>query len=201
MTAQELIRHRTAGAFLRLGPVLTGFYAVAEWSPEAAAYVRRNGLDVAQILAHGGIFAIALCKFHGPAQDRKFSFDQHGEVSAVIEVLNADGCSTMDVLAWPVDAPWKFATAIGEADVLGAWQMISHGTQPLVVHQTPLAWLQSGCQGCVPLRRPGAGYWLRKAGGPYVAADADHGRELRDLLGAEAASHSILVRRSAGRVA
>jgi hypothetical protein len=43
------------------------------------------------------------------------------------------------------------------------------------------------------LLKPAAGEWLLKAGGPFIAEDAEHGRELRELLGANALRHRILI--------
>jgi hypothetical protein len=70
--------------------------------------------------------------------------------------------------------------------------MIQRGGRPLVIHRTPLAWLKAGGEGCC-LLKPGARHWLRRAGGPFVAQDVEHGREIRDLLGPEASRHRILV--------
>jgi hypothetical protein len=68
-----------------------------------------------------------------------------------VEALAADGHGVMDLVAWRLEAPDTFATAIREADMLGAWNMVRRGGRPLHVHRTPQRWLRGGCQGVVVL--------------------------------------------------
>ncbi len=167
---------------------------VAGPTPELFQYIRKHRLDLAMVQAHAGYLNIALAAFMADT----FLFDSDGEPAAVIEALLFDHDReefTADVVAWPVHDPWAFATAMGDRDgaaVLGPQNMVQRGGQPLVVHRTPLDWLQAECTGCV-LLKPAAGEWLLKAGGPFIAEDAEHGRELRELLGANALRHRILI--------
>lgn len=163
------------------------FYTVAGWTPEAADYVKAHALDLDQIAANAGMFAVCLaqvCAHETPAQ---FDFSPQGVPAGVIEVLAENGETIIDLCAWPLNAPERFATAVGEADMLGIGAIrnpatYAHG-RPLQVHRTPLGWLKANCQGCVILNREWGGHWLRKAHGPLLAEDLQHGRELRRLLG------------------
>ena len=172
---------------------------VGGWTPELKTYLARHRLSLAAVMAHAGFLSIALVKFLGSnSGEETFLFDADGEPAAVIEALLFDHCReqfTADLVAWPVNDPAAFVTAMGPndgADSLGPQWMVKRRGAPLVVHRTPLRWLQSGCEGCVPLK-PGARHWLDRAGGPLIAEDLEHGRELRDMLGANASRHRILV--------
>lgn len=173
------------------------FYQCAGWTPEASAYVKAHGLDLDAIAAHAGTFAVCLaqvCPHTAPAQ---FDFTPEGVPCAVIEVIGEDAVTVIDLVAWPIDAPERFATAVGEADVLGIGAIRNPATyaggRPLRVHRTPLEWLKAGCQGCAVLNRDWGGYWLRKTPGPLLAEDLAHGRELRRMLGRDFDSKRLLV--------
>ena len=72
-----------------------------------------------------------------------------------------------------------------------------------MIYRTPLEWLQAGGEGCVMLKpeSPAACQWLARAGGPFVAQDIEHGREIRAMLGPVAARHRILVPQAEARAA
>ena len=202
MSAGLTGRQRAAAATLRLGPMRRQFYDLGEWTPDARDYVCRHGLDLDTMRAHAGHFAIALCKFFGDNDgSRVFQFSPEGIPAAVVEALGSDGHSVIDLVAWPTEAPWQFATAIEEVDILGAWHMRQRGGAPLPVFDTPLAWLKAGCSGCVPISHDWSGFWLDMAGGPFVAQSIDSGRAVRDLLGPRAVRHRILVARQTARAA
>lgn len=181
---------------------------VAGASPELPRYIKRHRLDLATIIAHAGFLNIALVKFwSGNDGDSSFSFSPDGTPAAVIDaILFGPDCEPFaaDLVAWPLHDPDAFATVMGlndGADVLGPWNMVQRRGAPLRVHRHPLAWLQAGCTGCVVLK-PGGRHWLKRAGGPFIADDVEHGRELRELIGAEAAMrHRILVQNAGKAVA
>lgn len=181
---------------------------VAGPTPELISYLKRHDLDLKVVLAHAGLLNVALIRYwQGNDGDSSFSFTTDGVPSAVLEaiLLDYDGePATVDLVAWPLHDPDSFATVMGVndgADLLGTVAMVQRRGAPLRVHRNPLAWLRSGCAGCVPLK-PGARHWLRRAGGPFAVATLDEARDLRDMLGAEAAMRSrILVRDSSARAA
>jgi hypothetical protein len=172
------------------------------WTPELRRYLRENRLDLGNCIAHASWLNIALVKFWtGNDGDETFAFTPDGVPAAVIEAVLFDWQAEpfcADLVAWPLHDPTAFVTAMGlndGADVLGPHNMVKRCGEPLRIHRTPLQWLQAGGDGCC-LLKPGARRWLRKAGGPFVCEDIDHGREVRDLLGRDGAPmghHRILV--------
>lgn len=169
-------------------------YRRGEWTPDAEAYSKELRLDRRTVEAHAGIFAVCLLKFYGSNTGESiFDFDPSGIPSAVIEAFAFDGHTVIDLIAWPLHAPGHYASAVREADMLGITNMLKRGGVPLVVHRTPEQWLASGCEGCVVINHEWGGYWLNRAGGPFVARDIAHGREIRDALGRDAARHRIMV--------
>lgn len=196
MTA-ALVKNRERLAFMRRESLRVG-----GWSPEFRSYLKRHRIDLECCNAHCGYFNVALVKFWtGNDGDQNFTFDPDGQAAAIIEALLFDHDRepfTADLVAWPLNEPRNFVTAMGlndGADVLGPVNMVQRGGAPLVIHRTPLAWLQAGCDGCVILK-PGARHWLDRAGGPFITDSLEHGlevRELLDLLGPKARRHEILV--------
>lgn len=168
--------------------------------PEFSSSLRYYGLDLKSVQAHAGIYVITLARFWGPDNgDAMFDIDIEGAPTAVIEALLYDNERQQyvaDLVAWPLHDPAGFATALGSdhgAHVLGVEHMVQRGGLPLRVYCTPLAWLQAGCVGCVPLTEAGGRYWLDRSGGPFVVDCLEEGRWLRDYLGAAAARHQILL--------
>mgnify|MGYP001806485215 CR=1 FL=1 len=190
MIRAPLIKNQTRLLHARSEALRTGGY-----SPEMRSYLRTVGLDLSDCIAHAGFLSVALVTF----SDDSFAFDIDGKPAALIEALLFDWSREQfvaDIVAWPVSDPSAFTTAMGSndgADVLGPAHMVQRCGGPLMIHRTPLAWLQAHGEGCC-LLKPGARHWLRRVGGPFVVADVEHGREVRDLLGPDSMRHRILVR-------
>ena len=171
-------------------------YARADWvangvsePPERIAYVKKHTLTLDEIEAHAGLFGVCLCVFPGLSNSTglpSFYFCPDGVPSALVEVLDEDGVTVLDLLAWPLAEPADFATAVGNADIVGAANMRSTTRhpfhQPLLVHRTPLDWLKNTCRGCVIVNAEHAGHWLRKCNRQILAEDLEHGRELKEIL-------------------
>lgn len=157
-------------------------YAQGDWTPEASAYVKDHALNLQEITAHAGHFAVCLCQIAG----EHFDFFPDGVPTAVIEVLSDDAMTVIDLVAWPLQAPDRFATAVGEADMLGIPNMRSTARckfmGPLKVYKHPLNWLMAGCRGCVVLNPRYGGYWLRRCNRDILAEDLNHGRQLKAML-------------------
>jgi len=172
---------------------LSIFYEVADWSPEAASYLTAENISLEIALAHAGIFAVCRCNFNG----RRFEFDGDGVPAAVVEVLADDAATPIDLCAWPLDLPERFATALGEADLIGITNVTNPATfaggRPLRVWRTPLAWLKAGCQGCAVLNPAGGRHWLPMAPGKLLAESLEHGRALRSMLGKDFDPNRLLV--------
>ena len=184
---------RRARVVKRLAPYRQRLYSVAGPSPELAGFLNRHRLNQRNVEAYCGVLTVALVAIFGDNRaERVFQFDPDGIPAVVIEAFEVDAFSPMDIIAWPLFQPHLFATAIREVDLLGAANMVRRNGKPLYVYKTPLDWLKAGCTGCVPINRRWAGHWLDKAGGPFIAQDMEHGREVRELLGFASARHRVL---------
>jgi hypothetical protein len=162
---------------------LAQFNARADWSFAAADYVKRHSLDLVTVQDFAGLIAIWPCLYDG---NGGFEFDDtSGEMSVIIEVLGEDGKTVIDLCAWPVTAPERFATAVG-CDALGLSQVTNAATyafdRALLVHRTPLAWLQHDCNGVVILDHRHVAYWLGRALGPIRGEDLSHAQQLHAML-------------------
>jgi hypothetical protein len=155
---------------------------------EGNAYRASLGIDHATIEAACGVVVVAPVQYF---RDRSFDLIEDGEagfLSAIIEVFDADARTIIDLVAWPLNRPDKFATALRRGDGLGIWQVLDAGSyayspeRALRVHRTPESWLRARCQGVVILNTPSAPRWLAAAPGPLLAEDLDHGREIGRLL-------------------
>ena len=163
-------------------------YDTGAWNTEASEYVKRHNFDLGEINGQT-LFAVCLCQHTGISNVTgipAFDFFPDGVPAAVIEVLAEDAVTVIDLVAWPLHAPDMFATAIGEADMLGILGMKStprcRFTEPLQLHRTPLNWLKAGCRGCVVLNPRFGGYWLRRCDRHILTEDLAHGRELKAML-------------------
>lgn len=185
-------------------------YQLAEPCPEWWLFINQNKIDVKAVEPHCGIVSVALCKSYDTVEgDRLFEFSAQGIPCVVIEAILFRRESgninpyVADLIAWPLNAPHQFATALatGEGcELLGAWSACRKDRAPLTIHHTPQAWLQAGCEGVV-LLKPGAEHWLRKAGGPFVCDDTEHASTIRELLGPAGRQHKILIPNSERKAA
>ncbi len=154
----------------------------AEPTPEWIWYVTAENIDL-HVYTFIGILAVTRARFF---PDRRFDFCDDGIPVAVCEVLGDDAETVIDLVAWPVTRPDKFATALGAASGLGADQAKKPSTffagQPLLIHRTPLGWIKAGCLGAVILNRLTAPIWLGAALGPIAGENLEHARELARLL-------------------
>lgn len=102
----------------------------------------------------------------------------------------------VDLIAFDPDRPEWFATMTGAAPTLG-FAMFGD-KEPTQVWRGPLGWLQSKCQGIVPLTRDQVelrAILHRLPVGGIVAEDLEHGRQLRDLFARPRPAPSIFMPR------
>jgi len=165
------------------GDLLAGAGPHAAWQD----YVCKQGIDLTAAYAFIGILAVTPVAFLPPG---RFDFVDDAaadaEMAAVCEVVLGAEAEVVDLCAWSCADPTRFATARGVADALGGDQVENPATyfggRPLLVHRSPLAWIKSGCRGCVILNRRSAPDWLAPAPGRIAGEDIDHARELARLL-------------------
>lgn len=158
-------------------------YATAAWTSTESDYVAANNIVPEAVNAHAGLLAILPCCFDGRGY---FSFDgERLHMAAVIEAYDEDAETPADLVAWPIDKPAAFATAVGFG-ALGIDQVTNPATYAfggkLLIHRTPLNWLKSGCKGVVVLHHEHAGCWLREALGNILAEDEEHARQLASWI-------------------
>lgn len=108
----------------------------------------------------------------------------------------------VDLVAFRPDRPDRWALRLGAAAWLGAIEPQFLEPRPVRVWRTPLEWLRAGGEGIVPLSHDpeevrGVLLWCRA----IVAADVEHGRQLRRLLEKPARIPPIYVDRPEARVA
>lgn len=163
---------KLASMMERLASVKAEINAHTDWAladvkepPERQKYARRHNLDLELIETRAGGLQVCLCHFVEASNEDglpRFYPCPDGEPSALIEVLDDDAVTVLDYLAWTLNDPEVFATAVGNADLLGGPNMRDRLGEPLEIHRTPLAWLKAGGRGCVVLNPEFAGYWFRK---------------------------------------
>ncbi len=111
-----------------------------------------------------------------------------GELAVVIEVLDTDGETVIDLAAWPIGAPERILTMFGCAPALGIAAAANPATYIL---DWPLPVLRSGLD------------WLKADGRAFVILDQAEGpRQLRDVIerghrvAAQGVPHAIELRHS-----
>ncbi len=143
------------------------------------AYCRANLIDWNATQPHCGGLYIVPARFDPPW----FDMIDDGEEAAVAEALAEDAVTVVDLVAWPVGNPGRFATAIGAAAVLGE-NVASNpttyfGGAPLRLFRTPLTWLQAVCDGACILDHVCGARWLLEVPTRRIAAEDDaHADEL-----------------------
>lgn len=159
--------------------------ARAEPSREWMEYVRGAGISMPAVYAHCGLLALARCRF---IAGQRFDWSgEDGELAAVIEVVEVERGEpvTKDLVAWSIDEPSRFGTAMGTASILGGDQLRNPASffpdQPLPVWRTPLAWVTAGCRGVVLLDEVSGPRRLAGALGKLLAEDLEHAREIDRL--------------------
>ncbi|MFG1331141.1 hypothetical protein V5F41_07785 [Xanthobacter autotrophicus] len=161
--------------------------AAADSFEQLRDFIAHEAFDLRLVEAFAGSLTLARCAFSPPP--RRFHIDPAGELAGVVEALEIEHGERwqVDHVAWPLDRPSEFATAIGHADMLGADQVDNpasfFGGRPLPILRTPLAWLRAGCRGVVVLDERRAGARLAAALGNLLAEDLDHARELHRMMG------------------
>lgn len=146
-------------------------------------YVRAAGLpDWRTVEANcGNVYVLPVVYFANRTFDLA-SGGERGVASCIIEVIDEDGLTTIDLVAWPLHRPDKFATWGRVAEGLGVSQAAETCASAIRVHRTPLAWLQSECLGVVIIDPLSAPRWLGGSPAYLACEDPDHAREVARLL-------------------
>ena len=147
-------------------------------------FLRRHGLDWECIARNAGCMVFASVDL---LDNGLFDFCQHdGTPAAIIEALDRDCVTIVDLVAWPLDRPGAFASMFGRACMLGLGQVYNPATYylgaPCRLHRTPLDWLRADGEGACILNKNAAARHLIDAPGPFACDDIAHGREVETLL-------------------
>jgi hypothetical protein len=138
-------------------------------------YLERQGIDLDAVEAAGpiGRFRVAFDDYG------TFERNDSGEDALVHLINDVDGETPVDLIAWSLVHPHRFATYLGVGGMLGA----DHALVPKChLLPTPLAWLRAGCWGACILDSEAAADILHSASGPFIAQDIVHAHELIRML-------------------
>jgi hypothetical protein len=187
----DLVRIVNFGSFR----VYRKLVSIAERNPILYGFLRGNGVDVdhAVNLLQG---AIAICRHsfsgpNGPKEDCIF-----------LPVMDEDGITPIDVVAFSMANPARFGTILGLGAVLGAGEVLNPATywggEPCRLLRTPLEWLQEGIESCAVILDPSlAKSILDWALGNLAAKDEDHADALVDMGVVDPARLVVPLRRAA----
>ncbi len=125
--------------------------------------------------------------------NRRFCLDDgHGADAVdgvVIEAIGADGETSLDLVGWPLDNPRDVRTLLGRAPLVGMEAAFNPATyylgHSLIVHCSPLTWLQASCQGAAVAVSELAGRTfldIADMGGQIGADNHVHARQLKAHL-------------------
>lgn len=179
--------------------------AAADDFEQLRDFIAHEELDLPLVETFAGSITLARCAFSPPPL--RFHFDPAGDLAVVIEALEIERGEPwlVDLVAWPVDQPSKFATAAGRADLLGADQIDNpasfYGGRPLRVHRRPLSWLRAGCQGVVGLDERRAGARLAGALGNLACEDEEHARQIARMTAGMLSPRRIVFPRASASAA
>jgi hypothetical protein len=172
-----------------------GLVSIAEPNPKLYRFLRDNDVDSNHVinLLHG---AIALCPHsfsrpNGPKEDCIF-----------LPVMDEDGVTPIDVVAFSMANPARFGTMLGLGGVLGAGEVLNPATywggEPCRLLRTPLEWLQEGIESCAVVLDPTLSEpILAWAPGNLAAMDEDHAHDLVETGAVDPARLVVPLRRAA----
>ena len=163
-------------------------YERADPTAQWLAYIKAERIDARDCCPHCGLLAVTPCAFFSSRFDFAAPDEADAEPAAVIECLGDDGATIIDLCAWPLADPTRFAIMFGTAFALGIERVDNPATyfagQHLQLYRTPLRWLQAGCDGAVILDQASAHLWLSRALGNVAGEDREHAEAIRPAYSA-----------------
>ncbi len=170
--------------------------------------MRQHGIDPLAVMPYAGatgIVSIVDCS------GGRFDFEPHLHCpdqpfdAFVCEVLDADGETSIDLVAWPLTRPDYLLTMFGRAPAVGLWEAENPASyfmgKSLPMRRTPLEWLAAGCSGAAIINDHLAARWLLDLPGPVAARDYAHARQLHRLKQTLAEGIKVMVAESVERLA
>lgn len=112
----------------------------------------------------------------------RFAIDEMGERAYVQAVHSEnDPALIIDILSWSATRPHLYGTFFGHAGLLGGDAVLNPASfiqSPCPIWATPLAWLQSGLNGCVILDADLAKPVIARAPGPFQCENEEQAKWL-----------------------
>lgn len=157
-------------------------------SREAIATLRGAGVSQATLIAHS--VTETTVKFF---PKRRWDSDPAGTASLLLAARNGFG-EVVDVIAWPIHQPDKWARLTGRAVMLGEEELNTPTMgDPVPAWRTPLNWLAAGATGIVVLD-PAAAWRTLHSGPPLSGEDLAHAKDIRALLAPPDVTPRVYVR-------
>lgn len=123
------------------------FYRRCWWGPELCNYLAHHRIDLGSVLPHvGAVGLMDVVEFH---RDR-FDFCGPGEriTCLVIEAIDIDGATPLDLVSLPLSEPERPMTMFGRIGFINPWVAFNPATffmgKRLLVHRHARDWLASG---------------------------------------------------------
>ncbi|QTL03159.1 hypothetical protein J5J86_20770 [Aquabacter sp. L1I39] len=109
-------------------------------------------------------------------------WDYHpGGVPALLLMVRDSFAEVVDVVAWPIARPDKWARLTAKAILLGEDALHQPQDGPVAAHRTPLGWLAGGGRG-VCILDPTYAWKTLRTGPPLSGEDLAHAKELQAML-------------------
>lgn len=169
------------------------FYELAQEAgfTQTKEFICGRGLKHKTLINLGILISILRVKFAKKRFD--FAFPDEGEWACVFEVIeerqvppyDQTELVVIDLVAFSIDNPAKFGTALGRAVGLGIGNAANPAScykTPLRVWKTPLRWLQEECAGCIVLEAWSAPQWLAECPGLISGETLEHSRQIARML-------------------
>ena len=169
-----------------LAAALNEFYERSMADPKKVYdYIEKNHLDVDSAQHAIASFDIQSLRFF---DNNRFDWADgcNGTDCFIVEAFDGYGDLSLDLVAWPLDAPDQVYTALGQCGLLG--EFFARGGQPYILNgklqlfRTPFEMLQSGSQGACVVAPSRAGRILNELPGPVEAWDTNHARFIQRLM-------------------
>jgi hypothetical protein len=148
---------------------------------QSVEYIKQQQINQDSMAHHAGVLAVCRVRWF---RERRFAFADDGMMAAVLTALDENKIIA-DLIAWPVGRPDKFAPALGCVAILGLDQIDGPETwdgHSLIIHRSPLRWLQHRCRGVVAVNEQAASLYLGGALGQLIGEDRIHAREMTKSL-------------------
>lgn len=130
---------------------------------------------------------------------RRWDYDSSGIPVLVLTVPDRFG-EVVDVIAWPIGRPEKWARLTAKANILGEAALHLAQTDPLPAYRNPIGWLAGGATGVCIL--DSTYVWKKLRSGPPISGeDLEHAKELEAMLSPPAPPKVYVRQPSKGRKA